>query len=99
MKERFDVDGMMIGRASIGYPWIFNEIKHYMETGEKLAPPNIKERVSVCKQHLKRSLEWKGQNLGVLETRRHYSNYFKGINNIKEYRIKLVTTEDPEIIY
>ena len=85
MKERYDVDGMMIGRASIGYPWIFNEIKHYLETGEKLSPPNIEQRIAACKQHLQRSLEWKGPVLGVVETRRHYTNYFKGMFGIKEF--------------
>ena len=99
MKERYDVDGMMIGRASIGYPWIFNEIKHFLETGEKLAPPTIEERVAACKQHLQRSLEWKGPILGVVETRRHYTNYFKGMHGIKEYRKKLVTTDEPETLY
>lgn len=99
MKERYDVDGMMIGRASIGYPWIFNEIKHYLKTGEKLAPPSIEERVAACKQHLVRSLEWKGPILGVVETRRHYTNYFKGMFGIKEYRKKLVTTDEPETLF
>ncbi|MCH1437543.1 tRNA dihydrouridine synthase DusB [Flavobacteriales bacterium] len=99
MKERYDVDGMMIGRASIGYPWIFNEIKHYLETGEKLAPPSIEERIAACKQHLQRSLEWKGPVLGVVETRRHYTNYFKGMFGIKEYRKKLVTTDEPERLF
>ena len=99
MKERYDVDGMMIGRASIGYPWIFNEIKHYLETGEKLALPTIDERVAACKQHLQRSLDWKGPILGVVETRRHYTNYFKGMFGIKEFRTKLVTTDDPETLF
>jgi len=99
MKERYDVDGMMIGRASIGYPWIFNEIKHYLETGEKLSPPTIEERIAACKQHLQRSLEWKGPVLGVVETRRHYTNYFKGMFGIKEYRKKLVTTDEPERLF
>lgn len=99
MKDRYDVDGMMIGRASIGYPWIFNEIKHYLKTGEKLAPPSIEDRVAACKQHLKRSLEWKGPILGVVETRRHYTNYFKGMFGIKEYRTKLVTTDEPKILF
>lgn len=99
MKERYDVDGMMIGRASIGYPWIFNEIKHYLETGEKLNPPSIEERIAACKQHLQRSLEWKGPVLGVVETRRHYTNYFKGMFGIKEYRKKLVTTDEPERLF
>ena len=99
MKERYDVDGMMIGRASIGYPWIFNEIKHYLQTGEKLNPPTLEERIAACKQHLQRSLEWKGPVLGVVETRRHYTNYFKGMFGIKEYRKKLVTTDEPERLF
>ena len=99
MKDLYDVDGMMIGRASIGYPWIFNEIKHYLKTGEKLAPPSIEDRVAACKQHLKRSLEWKGPILGVVETRRHYTNYFKGMFGIKEYRTKLVTTDEPKVLF
>ena len=99
MKDRYDVDGMMIGRASIGYPWIFNEIKHYLETGEKLTPPTIEERVAACKQHLQRSLDWKGPILGVVETRRHYTNYFKGMFGIKEFRTKLVTTDNPETLF
>ena len=99
MKEKYHVDGMMIGRASIGYPWIFKEIKHYLKTGEKLAAPSIEERVDVCKQHLKSSLEWKGPILGVVETRRHYTNYFKGMHGIKEYRTKLVTADEPNEIF
>ena len=99
MKEKYHVDGMMIGRASIGYPWIFKEIKHYLKTGRKLAAPSIEERVEVCKQHLKSSLEWKGPILGVVETRRHYTNYFKGMHGIKEYRTKLVTADEPNEIF
>ncbi len=99
IKDRYDVDGMMIGRAAIGYPWIFNEIKHYLKTGEKLTPPTIDERVAACKQHLQRSLDWKGPVLGVVETRRHYTNYFKGMFGIKEYRKKLVTTDDPKELF
>ena len=99
MKERYNVDGMMIGRAAIGNPWIFNEIKHFLKTGEKLKGPSLDERVSACKQHLERSIEWKGPILGVVETRRHYSNYFKGMRGIKEYRGKLVTADDPAILY
>lgn len=97
-KNRYGVDGIMIGRASIGNPWIFKEIKHYVETGEKLPPPNIKERVRVVKQHLKHSLEWKGPKLGVLEMRRHYTNYFRSYPHIKPYRSKLVTMDNPEDI-
>jgi hypothetical protein len=90
---------MMIGRASIGYPWIFNEIKHLLETGNKLSPPSIEERVAACKQHLERALAWKGPVLGVVETRRHYTNYFKGMFGVKEYRKKLVTTDAPEELF
>lgn len=98
-KNKYGVDGIMIGRASIGNPWIFREIKHYFETGEKLSRPSIKERVEVIKQHIRHSLEWKGEKLGVLEMRRHYSSYFKGIPNIKPFRSRLVTEDDPEILY
>lgn len=84
----------MIGRASIGYPWIFNEVKHFFKTGQHLAPPTLSERVDVCLQHFEKSIEWKGEKLGVFEMRPHYSNYFKGINHFKETRMKLVTTED-----
>lgn len=97
-KNRYGVDGIMIGRAAIGYPWIFNEIKHYFETGEKLAPPTIRQRVDVAKQHLHHSIEWKGLRLGVLEMRRHYTNYFRGLPGIKDYRKQLVTTDEPELI-
>ncbi|MBW6481425.1 MAG: tRNA dihydrouridine synthase DusB [Vicingaceae bacterium] len=98
-KNRFGVDGVMIGRASIGYPWIFNEIKHYMKTGEHLPPPTIAMRVEAAKKHLKMSLQWKGEKLGVVEMRRHYSNYFKGIPHLKEYKIKLVTEMNPAEIF
>lgn len=91
MLEEFPVDGIMIGRAAIGYPWIFREVKHYLETGEHLAPPSIEERVEVAKKHLQTSLEWKGPILGIVETRRHYTNYFKALRGIKAYRLKLVT--------
>ncbi len=97
-KNEFEVDGVMIGRASIGYPWIFREIKHFYKTGELLAPPTIIERVETCLLHLTRSIEWKGNKLGILEMRRHYANYFKNLDNIKEFRMKLVTTEDLEQI-
>ncbi len=98
-KNRFGVDGVMIGRASIGYPWIFNEIKHYMKTGEHLPPPTIAMRVEAAKKHLEMSLQWKGEKLGVMEMRRHYSNYFKGIPHLKEYKIKLVTEMNPAEIF
>lgn len=92
-KNRYGVDGLMIGRASIGYPWIFNEIKHYLTTGELLDPPGITERVDAVKKHLKFSLEWKGDKTGIVEMRRHYTNYFKGLPNFKPVRMKLVTTD------
>ena len=90
-KNRYGVDGVMIGRAAIGYPWIFNEIKHYMATGQLLPSPTIAQRVEVCRKHLTKSVEWKGEGLGVLEMRRHYTSYFKGLNHFKEFRTKLVT--------
>lgn len=90
-KTKYGVDGVMIGRASIGYPWIFNEIKHFIKTGEKLLPPTIEDRINACRTHFLKSIEWKGEILGVLEMRRHYSNYFKGLDHFKEYRLKLVT--------
>ena len=98
MKNTYGVDGVMIGRATIGYPWIFNEIKHYLKTGEKLAPPTISQRVDVCKQHLDFSIKWKGDFTGIVEMRRHYANYFKGLDHFKEYRMKLVTTNSYEEI-
>lgn len=93
-RQEYEVDGIMIGRASIGYPWIFREIKHFFETGERLDGPTIAERVEVCKTHLTKSIEWKGDKLGIFEMRRHYANYFKGIPNFKEYRMKLVGLGD-----
>ncbi len=91
-KNRYGVDGIMIGRASIGYPWIFNEVRHFMKTGETLAPPTIADRVEAAKQHLEMSVRWKGELLGIAEMKRHYSNYFRGISHFKEYRMKLVTS-------
>ena len=88
----------MIGRAAIGYPWIFNEIKHFAATGELLAPPTIEQRVAVIKKHLHKSVEWKGDIVGILEMRRHYANYLKGLPNIKEYRSRLVILDTPEEI-
>ena len=90
-KNRYGVDGIMIGRAAIGYPWIFNEIKHFVQTGEHLAPPTVEQRVEVCRKHLHKSYKWKGPKVGIFEMRRHYANYLKGLPNIKEYRSKLVT--------
>jgi tRNA-dihydrouridine synthase B len=92
-RNRYGVDGIMIGRASIGYPWIFNEIKYFMATGQHLTPPDITERVRVCRQHLDFSIRWKGDWSGIVEMRRHYASYFKGINNFKPYRMRLVTTD------
>ncbi len=94
MKNRYGVDGIMIGRASIGYPWIFREIKHYLATGQHLAPPTLQERVEACRDHLMTSIDWKGDILGILEMRRHYTNYFRGLPNIKEYRKVLVSSQD-----
>ena len=92
VKKKYGVDGVMIGRGSIGYPWIFKEIKHYLKTGDYLTPPSITERVAACKQHLKHSIAWKGKVLGIAEMKRHYTNYFKSIPYFKEYRIKMVTS-------
>ena len=91
-RNRFGVDGIMIGRASIGYPWIFREIKHFMATGEYLNAPTLEERVGTCRQHLLESIRWKGPVLGILEMRRHYHSYFKGFSHFKPYREKLVRT-------
>ena len=98
-KNRYGVDGIMIGRASIGYPWIFKEIKAYMEKGIHLDPPGIADRVEAVKEHLTHSLEWKGERLGVVEMRRHYTNYFRGYRGIKKYRSLLVTEYEPKIIF
>ncbi len=92
-RMEYEVDGIMIGRASIGYPWIFREIKHFFATGERLPGPTLAERVEVCRTHLLKSLEWKGDRTGIFEMRRHYANYFKGIPNFKEYRMKLVSLD------
>lgn len=93
-KNKYGVDGIMIGRASIGYPWVFREIKHFVQTGEHLAPPTVEERVAAARQHFTHSVDWKGEKLGILEMRRHYTNYFKGFSNIKAYRTRLVTADD-----
>jgi nifR3 family TIM-barrel protein len=97
-KNKYGVDGIMVGRASIGYPWIFREIKHYFKTQELLPPPTIAERVEACKSHFEFSLRWKGEKLGILEMRRHYTNYFKGIPNFKPFRMELVTSMDIDFI-
>ncbi|MBS1650797.1 MAG: tRNA dihydrouridine synthase DusB [Bacteroidetes bacterium] len=98
-KNKYGIDGIMIGRAAIGYPWIFNEIKQFLNNQHIAEKPTIAERISVCKTHLQKSIEWKGEKLGLLEMRNHYANYFKGIANFKETRIKLVTLNESEAIY
>ena len=99
MRDSYGLDGAMIGRAAIGYPWIFNEIKHFFETGTYLTKPTIKERVEVARRHLQMAIDWKGPVLGVFETRRHYTNYFKGIPHFKEYRMKMVTSDDAKDVF
>ncbi|NJL75141.1 MAG: tRNA dihydrouridine synthase DusB [Saprospiraceae bacterium] len=98
-RNRYGVDGIMIGRASIGYPWIFREIKHYFATGEQLPPPDIHERVQTVRQHLSYAMEWKGEKLGITEMRQHYTNYFRGYPNIKNFRKELVSQENPAILF
>lgn len=95
-KNQFGVDGIMIGRASIGNPWIFNQIKHYLKTGTHLPPPDISERVAACRDHLNFSVEWKGEGLGIVEMRRHYAQYFRGYPNFKDYRTTLVQSMDKD---
>jgi nifR3 family TIM-barrel protein len=97
-KTRYDVDGIMIGRASIGNPWIFEQIKHFMRFGVHLPEPAIQEKVEAVKQHLSDSIEWKGPILGVLEMRRHYTNYFRGLPGVKAFRSRLVTESEPEVL-
>ena len=99
MRDQYGLDGAMIGRASIGYPWFFNEVKHFFKTGEHLPGPDIEERVDIAKRHLQMSVDWKGEKLGILETRRHYTNYFRGIPDFKPYRKTLVTSENLQDIY
>ena len=95
MFDRYGVDGIMIGRATYGRPWIFREVRHYLETGEVMAQPSVLERVAIAKEHLAKSIEIKGERVGILEMRRHLSNYFKGLPNFKDTRFKLVTLNDP----
>lgn len=97
-RNRYGVDGIMIGRAAIGYPWIFNEIKHYFRTGEYAPPPTLEERIAVCRKHVYKSVEWKGPIVGILEMRRHYANYLKGLPGIKEFRQRLVVLNTVEEI-
>lgn len=98
MRDNYGLDGAMIGRAAIGYPWIFEEIKHYFKTGQHLEKPSISQRVDVAKRHLEMAIAWKGEKLGVVETRRHYTNYFKGIPDFKKFRMQLVTQDDPAVL-
>ncbi len=97
--KNYGVDGLMVGRATIGNPWIFKQIKHLLNTGEELPPPDMLERIEVCKKHLELSLKWKGEQLSIREMRKHYSNYFKGYRNIKPYRMRLVTSESIEEVH
>ena len=98
-RNKYGVDGIMIGRGSIGNPWIFNQIKHYFTTGEHLPAPTVADRVEAARQHLDHSLEWKGLRLGVVEMRRHYANYFRGLPHFKEHRLTLVTEDDPTVLH
>ena len=98
-KEKYGVDGIMIGRASIGYPWIFNEIKAFLKDGSLVEAPSLAQRVHVAKKHLEFSLEWKGEKLGIFEMRRHYTNYFRGIQGFKPYRMRLVESESPDELF
>ena len=99
MRDELGLDGAMIGRASIGYPWFFREYKHFFETGTHMAPPTLEERVAVAKRHLEMSIDWKGERLGVFETRRHYTNYFRGIQHFKPYRSRLVSSDDSADVF
>jgi len=99
MRDEYGLDGAMIGRASIGYPWFFREVNHYFETGEHLPAPNMQERIEAARRHLQMAIDWKGEKLGVFETRRHYTNYFRGIPHFKEFRTKMVTSDDSADVF
>jgi tRNA-dihydrouridine synthase len=99
MRDSFGLDGAMIGRASIGNPWFFKQVKHFFKTGEHLEAISLEERVMAARRHLQMAIDWKGETLGVFETRRHYTNYFKGIPNFKEYRIKMVTSDNASGVF
>jgi len=99
MRDRYGLDGCMIGRATIGNPWFFKQVKHYFKTGEQLPPISLEERVEAARRHLQMAIDWKGETLGVFETRRHYTNYFKGIPHFKEYRTKMVTSNDAKDVF
>ena len=100
-KNKYDCDGIMIGRGAIGYPWIFNEVKHYFKTGEILPEPSIEQRLEAVRQHAEWSMEWKGERLGLIEMRQHYSNYFRGIPHFKDFRRKFLevfTLEEMDVV-
>ena len=99
MRDTYGLDGAMIGRASIGNPWFFNEVKHYFKTGEHLPSPGIAERVKTSRRHLEMAIDWNGDHAGLFETRRHYTNYFKGIPHFKEYRLRMVTGDSKEEVF
>lgn len=99
MRDSYGLDGCMIGRATIGNPWFFKQVKHYFKTGGHLEPITIQQRVEAARRHLQMSIDWKGEKLGVFETRRHYTNYFKGIPNFKEYRMRMVTSDDSKDVF
>lgn len=99
LQQKFGLDGVMIGRAAIGYPWIFNEVKHFLATGEHLPNPTIEQRVEVCRSHFDKSIEWKTGKGGILEMRRHYANYFRGLDHFKDFRMRLVTSESIDEIH
>ena len=99
MKNKYNVDGIMIGRESVGNPWIFREVKHYLNTGELLPHPNISERIETCKIHLQKSIDWKGERTGILEMRKHYSKYFKGYKYFKRFKLKLMDKENAGELY
>jgi tRNA-dihydrouridine synthase len=95
-RDTYGVDGIMIGRASIGYPWIFNEIKHFLASGEFINPPTFQERLDAIEEHLNFSIQWKGEKVGIAEMKRHYGNYFKGIPHFKTYKSALVMANELE---
>ncbi len=99
MRDKYGLDGAMIGRAAIGNPWFFKEVKHFFKTGEHLSKITIKERVATAKRHVELAISWKGERLGIVETRRHYTNYFKGIPHFKQYRLKMVTADDTATLF
>jgi len=99
MRDKFGLDGAMIGRASIGNPWFFADVKHFFKTGEHLETPTIPERVKTAKRHLEMAIKWNGEHNGLFETRRHYTNYFKGIPHFKEYRLRMVTSDTKEEVF